>query len=65
MAAAEGVDLLIHDALSIELLGLAEDAARKAGLAARAKIFSDLPDYHATPARRPTRPERPAPVPWS
>ena len=51
VAAAQGVDLLIHDALSTELLGLAEDAARKAGLAARAKIFSDLPDYHATPAQ--------------
>ena len=48
--AAKGADLLIHDALSRELLKLAEDAARKAGLTARAKIFSDLPDYHASPA---------------
>ena len=46
---AQGADLLIHDALSRELLRLAEDAARKAGLTARAKIFSDLPDYHASP----------------
>jgi ribonuclease Z len=46
---AKGADLLIHDALSRELLKLAEDAAREAGLRERAKIFSDLPDYHASP----------------
>jgi len=46
---ARGVDLLVHDALSVPLLGLAEAAARKAGLANRAKIFSDLPGYHASP----------------
>ncbi len=46
---SQGADLLIHDALSRELLKLAEDAARQAGLSARAKIFSDLPDYHASP----------------
>lgn len=48
--AAKGADLLVHDALSRELLGLAQDAARDAGLAGRAKIFADLPDYHASPA---------------
>jgi ribonuclease Z len=47
--AARGTDLLIHDALSRDLLKLAEDAARGAGLTERAKIFSDLPDYHASP----------------
>ena len=46
---SQGADLLIHDALSRELLKLAEDAARNAGLAGRAKVFSDLPDYHASP----------------
>ena len=46
---AQGTDLLIHDALSTKLLALAEDAARKAGLPARAKIFADIPDYHASP----------------
>ena len=49
--AARGADLLIHDALSRELLALAEDAARRAGLTERAKIFSDLPDYHASPGQ--------------
>jgi ribonuclease Z len=46
---AKGADLLIHDALSRELLKLVEDAARKAGLTGRAKIFSDIPSYHASP----------------
>jgi ribonuclease Z len=46
---SRGADLLIHDALSVELLKLAEDAARNAGLTGRAKIFSDLPTYHASP----------------
>jgi ribonuclease Z len=46
---AEGADLLIHDALSPELTKLVEDAAAAAGLAARAKIFADIPDYHASP----------------
>jgi ribonuclease Z len=48
-AHSRGTDLLIHDALSVPLLKLAESAARKAGLVNRAKIFSDLPDYHASP----------------
>jgi ribonuclease Z len=47
--AATGTDLLIHDALSRELLKLAEDAARDAGLVGRAKIFADIVDYHASP----------------
>ena len=47
--AAEGADLLIHDALSPELIKLVEDAAGEAGLTARAKVFADIPDYHASP----------------
>ena len=49
--AAKGADLLVHDALSRELLKLAEDAARDAGLTGRAKIFADITDYHASPAQ--------------
>ena len=48
--AAAGADLLVHDALSPELTKLVEDAAGAAGLTARAKIFADIPDYHASPA---------------
>jgi ribonuclease Z len=46
--AAAGADLLVHDALSPELLKLVEDAAGKAGQAARSQILADVPDYHAT-----------------
>jgi ribonuclease Z len=46
--AAAGADLLIHDALSPELLKLVEDAAREAGQAVRGQILADVPDYHAT-----------------
>jgi ribonuclease Z len=45
---SKGVDLLLHDALSIELLNLIENAAGKAGLAARKQILTDVEDYHAT-----------------
>jgi ribonuclease Z len=45
--AAHGADLLLHDALSPELLGMVADAAGKAGLRTRQKILDDVPDYHA------------------
>lgn len=51
VGAAAGADLLVHDALSPELTKLVEDAAGAAGLTARAKIFADIPDYHASPAQ--------------
>ena len=46
--AARGADLLLHDALSPELLKLVEDAAGRAGLDMRRRIIADVPDYHAT-----------------
>lgn len=46
--AAAGADLLLHDALSAELLKLVEDAAGRAGLDKRRRILADVPDYHAT-----------------
>ena len=45
---AEGADLLVHDALSPELLKLVEDAAGNAGQSMRRRILADVPDYHAT-----------------
>lgn len=47
--AARGTDLLIHDALSRDLLKLVEDAAGKAGLRDREQIMAEVWDYHATP----------------
>jgi ribonuclease Z len=45
---AKGADLLLHDALSAELLKLVEEAAGRAGLDKRRRILADVPDYHAT-----------------
>ncbi len=46
---AQGADLLLHEALSPELVGLAERLARAAGNAIIAKIMADIPDYHTSP----------------
>jgi ribonuclease Z len=46
--ASRGADLLLHDALSPQLLKLVEDAAGRAGLDMRRRILADVPDYHAT-----------------
>ena len=48
-AAAKGVDLLVHEALSPQMVGLLRQAAEKAGRPKLAKIFADIVDYHATP----------------
>jgi ribonuclease Z len=45
---ARGTDLLLHDALSPELLKLVADAAGKAGMRIRERILNDVPDYHAS-----------------
>jgi ribonuclease Z len=45
---AGGADLLLHDALSPELLKLVENAAGKAGMDMRRRILADVVDYHAT-----------------
>jgi ribonuclease Z len=46
---AEGVDLLVHEALSPELMGVIEAAAETTDNAARAKLAADVLDYHASP----------------
>ncbi len=46
---AQGVDLLVHDALSAELVGIMHEGANRAGNAGMAKITTDILDYHATP----------------
>lgn len=47
--AAKGVDLLVHEALSPELVGRLQEAAFNNNRTKLAKIFSDIPNYHATP----------------
>lgn len=46
---ATGVDLLVHEALSPELMGLIRQAALEAGVSNIAKVAEDVLNYHATP----------------
>ncbi len=48
ITASKGADLLVHDALSPELLNMVAEAAGEAGLSMRSRILADVPDYHAT-----------------
>jgi ribonuclease Z len=47
---AEGVDLLVHEALAAQIVAIMNRAATAAGRTNLAKIMSDIPDYHTTPA---------------
>jgi ribonuclease Z len=46
---AEGVDILVHEALSPRLVNMMHDAAVKNGNPIMAKITHDILDYHASP----------------
>ena len=46
---AEGIDLLIHEALSPEIIGMMEDTAKGLGNEIMAKVMFDVRDYHASP----------------
>tara|TARA_B110000503_G_scaffold91898_1_gene138709 strand:- start:7303 stop:8373 length:1071 start_codon:yes stop_codon:yes gene_type:complete len=46
---AKGIDLLVHEALAPNLIGLMNQAATKTGATGLAKITTDILDYHATP----------------
>jgi ribonuclease Z len=48
-AQAKGVDLLVHEALSPELVKVLQDGAIRAGRPKRAKIMADIPNYHTSP----------------
>lgn len=49
LAAAKGVDLIVHEALSPKLVGLMTEVATETGQDALAKITRDILDYHASP----------------
>lgn len=49
-AVAKGADLLVHEALAPNVVGLMEESARSVKRDNLAKIFKDIPDYHASPA---------------
>ncbi len=46
---ARGVDLLVHEALAPNLVGMMHEAAVKTSNEIMAKITHDIPDYHASP----------------
>ncbi len=46
---AQGVDLLVHEALARNIVGLMHDTAAKVGAESLAKITFDIQDYHASP----------------
>jgi ribonuclease Z len=46
---AQNVDLLVHEALSSELVGILGNAAAAAGRANVAQIMGDILDYHTSP----------------
>lgn len=46
--AAEGADLLLHDAISLPIVQAMEAGAREAGLDRQATIFADIQTYHAS-----------------
>jgi ribonuclease Z len=46
---AQGVDLLVHEALAPNLVGMMHDAAAKTGNKVMAKVTHDILDYHTSP----------------
>jgi ribonuclease Z len=48
-AAAKGSDVLVHEVLSPRMVKIMESAARESGQDNRAKILSDIPNYHTSP----------------
>jgi ribonuclease Z len=48
--AAQGADLLIHEALAPNLVGIMEQESAAQGLTGVEHIFHDIPDYHTSPA---------------
>jgi ribonuclease Z len=46
---SKGVDLLVHEALNRDMIGIMEAAAKKNEVAILEKIFIDITDYHASP----------------
>lgn len=49
VAASKDVDIMFHEALDPEMVGQIQAALEERGNRIGAKIFADIPDYHATP----------------
>lgn len=48
VAAAKGVDVLVHDAMAHHVIAIAEEVAEEQGRARNARIAHDIPEYHAS-----------------
>lgn len=49
VAAAEGADLMLHEALATHVVQTLEAVTREAGQPRLAKVMLDIPDYHTSP----------------
>jgi len=49
VAASEGVDLMLHEALDPEMVSVIQMQVEERGQANTARILADIPDYHASP----------------
>lgn len=56
--AAKGVDVLVHEALAVNMVAAQQAAAKRAGRANLEQIFHDIPDYHTTPQQAATLAEK-------
>lgn len=56
--AAAHADVLVHEALSADMVKLQQAAAKRAGNVRLEHIFHDIPDYHTTPAQAATVADR-------
>lgn len=45
-----GCDILVHEVLNAEMVGITEAAMKKAERPRLEKVMADIPDYHTTPA---------------
>ncbi len=46
---SQDVDVLLHEALNVEMVQIMRDSASEVGQSRLAKIFDDITNYHATP----------------
>ena len=46
---AQGVDLLVHEAQSLEMVNIIGEVGQAKGISNIAKIMADIPSYHTTP----------------
>ncbi|BFM17581.1 MBL fold metallo-hydrolase [Maricurvus nonylphenolicus] len=46
---SNGVDLLLHEALNREMVGILESTSKRKGFSILEKIFFDITDYHTSP----------------